>query len=157
MSSPDSETFKRQALTAALEMIARRDHTVREVERKLRAKGFGPAACRAALERCRDLGYLDDARTAKAMVDSLRRRGLGVHRIRAQLRDKGVAAPVIAELTDQDDDPSQALAAARAACDRRRAHFERESDPARRRAKIYRFLLSRGFEADIIHRLLAQD
>lgn len=144
----------RRAVAAALAFIARRDHTAAELGRKLAAKGFDPDTAAAALARCRELGYLDDDATGRRMAAALRRRGLGVHRIRAQLREKGLGADRIERLTREDEDPDTALAAARAACRARQAAFDRERDPTRRRAKIYRFLQSRGFPSEAIHRLL---
>ncbi|RLB97886.1 MAG: regulatory protein RecX [Deltaproteobacteria bacterium] len=157
MSSVDAGALRRRAVAAALNLLARRDHTSRELADKLAARGFDRDTCQAAVARCRRLGYLDDERTAEIMAGALRRRGLGVHRIRARLREKGIDGGTIDALTAVDDDPEQALAAARAVYERRRPHFERESGPLRRRAKIFRFLLSRGFRAETIHRLLAED
>jgi regulatory protein len=156
MIAPDEESLARQAMAAAVEMIARRDYTTQELVEKLRVRGFSAGICSKAVARCRQLGYLDDRRTAEGMAAALRRRGLGVHRIRGRLREKGIEADTIAALTDVDDDLQQAVAAARAVCERRRAHFERECDPLRRRAKIHRFLTARGFAADVIHRLLSE-
>ena len=157
MPDSDARALARRAVAAALNLLARRDHTGRELADKLEAKGFDSAACQAAVERCRQLGYLDDARTAETMAAALRRRGQGVHRIRARLREKGIDDDTIAALTAVDADPDQALAAARAVYAPRRSRFERETDPLRRRAKIHRFLQSRGFGAETVHRLLAED
>jgi regulatory protein len=146
---------QRRAVAAALAILARRDHTEAELARKLSQKGFDQAACDAAAARCRELGYLDDARTARALLASLRRRGLGIHRIRCELRDKGVPEAAIADLTARDDDLDQALEAARVALDRKRPALAREPDPAKHRARIYRFLLSRGFSSEVARRLAA--
>ncbi len=147
------DTFRRRAVAQALAILARRDHTEAELIRKLGQKGFDQVTCAAAVARCRELGYLDDDRTARMMVAVLRRRGMGVHRIRSELRSKGVPQPTIESLTAPEDEPARALETARAAIERKRPTFERESDPAKRRAKIYRFLLSRGFSTDIARRL----
>ncbi|MDD2603914.1 MAG: regulatory protein RecX [Desulfobacteraceae bacterium] len=156
MTSTDGADLTKRAVAAALNRLARRDHSRQELAAKLGARGFDHTTCQAALERCRQLGYLDDARTAEIMAAALRRRGLGLHRIRARLREKGIAGDIIDALTTVDADPDRALAAARAVYERRRSHFEREGDLQRRRAKIYRFLQSRGFETETIHRLLTK-
>jgi regulatory protein len=157
MPATDAQVLTRRAVAAALNLLARRDHTSRELADKLAARGFDRDTCRAAVARCRQLGYLDDARTAEIMAGALRRRGLGVHRIRARLREKGIDGDTIEALTAADADPAQALATARAVYERRRPHFERESDPLRRRAKVFRFLRSRGFEAETVRQLLVED
>ncbi len=156
MTFADAQALHRRAMAAALAMIARRDHTRRELMQKLLARGFDGDTCEAVLERCRELGYLDDDRTARAMVVALRRRGLGIHRIRARLRDKGIDGGTVDALTVPDADPDLAMAAARKACEGKQAALKRENDPVRRRAKLYRFLLSRGFPADVIRRLIEE-
>ena len=45
-----------KALEAAFRVLARRDHTRRELILKLRRKGFGRQAIDGALQRCRELG-----------------------------------------------------------------------------------------------------
>ena len=156
MNGTDDERRQRQAVAAALVILGRRNHTAAELADKLQRKGFDAAACDAAQARCRELGYLDDALTGQLMVESMHRRGLGVHRIRAHLREKGLAADLVERLTRDDADTDTALAAARDACRRKQPTFDREPDPTRRRAKIHRFLQSRGFPAEVIHHLIRE-
>ncbi|HSO20331.1 MAG TPA: regulatory protein RecX, partial [Desulfosarcina sp.] len=81
-----------RTLDSALRMLARRDDTCQELAVKLRAKGFGSADVDQALARCRQLGYLDDDRTAAVMVDHLVARGYGPLRVRQTLLQKGLDA-----------------------------------------------------------------
>lgn len=48
------------ARSRALSLLARAAHTRRGLARKLEARGYGPEAVKAALERMAELGYLDD-------------------------------------------------------------------------------------------------
>jgi regulatory protein len=51
----------------------------------------------AALDRCAAQGYLDDAATARSYVaERQQRMGLGRSRLAAELKRRGVAAPVVA-------------------------------------------------------------
>ena len=46
----------------ALRLLARRGHSVAELERKLKERGYSAAQIAPVIERCRELGYLDDSR-----------------------------------------------------------------------------------------------
>ncbi|MEX2443182.1 MAG: regulatory protein RecX [Alkalispirochaeta sp.] len=82
------ETF---VVAAAAEMLSRREHSAVELRRKLRAKGFGPAACGVALGRLEDRGYQSDERFAEMWIRT-RMRGKGTSRraLLTALADKGI-------------------------------------------------------------------
>ena len=48
------------ARSRALSLLSRSAHTRRGLARKLEARGFGPGAVKAAVDRMTELGYLDD-------------------------------------------------------------------------------------------------
>jgi SOS response regulatory protein OraA/RecX len=48
------------ARSRALSLLSRSAHTRRGLARKLEARGFGPEAVKAAVDRMAELGYLDD-------------------------------------------------------------------------------------------------
>ena len=82
------ETF---VVAAAAEILSRREHSAAELRRKLRAKGFGPAACAVALDRLEERGYQSDDRFAEMWIRT-RMRGKGVSRsaLHLALAEKGV-------------------------------------------------------------------
>ena len=84
-----------RALDSAFRILARRDHTRKELADKLRQKGFDHAAAESALARCRELGYLDDAKTAMIIAGHLAESGYGPLRIRQTLGQKGIDDAVI--------------------------------------------------------------
>ena len=116
--SRQSGSVPRQGSSAALErafrILARRDHTCKELAEKLRQKGHGHAAIDGALARCRELGYLDDAKTAMTIAGYLDRNGYGPLRIRQTLGQKGLDDTVIEKaLTRCGDEDTQVLSAGR--------------------------------------------
>ena len=124
------------------------------MRQKLTDKGFDPARIDAALQRCLELGYLDDARYALNRATSLMNQGRAVgRRILLDLRQHGVDEEVA----------NRALQLARAACDeeqllaalleRRFADFNYDSAPAKERRRVVHFLQRRGFT---IGRIMAQ-
>jgi regulatory protein len=80
-----------EAFAVALRLLAIRDMSEAELERRLGNKGFPAAIVAAALNRCRELGYLDDARFALNRSRALLRSGRAVgRRLFADLARRGV-------------------------------------------------------------------
>ena len=75
----------------ALELLSFRARSESELEDRLRRSGHSPSAATSALERCRELGYVDDHAFAVAHVrDRLRLRPKGRRALRSELYRKGV-------------------------------------------------------------------
>ncbi len=103
------------AFDAALNLLARRDHSSAELTRKLTAKGFPAEEIDAAISRLHRLTYLDDRRYAEQWAARAVREGKAVGpRLRLELRRRGIP-PEIADA---------AMAAAGENLDERRAIAE---------------------------------
>lgn len=149
----DEERLK--ARSVALDYIAYQARTEQEVRRKLARKGFAEPVADEAVERMRELGYLDDAAYARAYVRGrLSGRGHGPQRIRTDLRKRGVAPAVIDaaldELVQRDDLLETALHHGR----KRWVRLASEEDPYKRRKKLSDFLMRRGYDFDLIRRVV---
>jgi regulatory protein len=142
---------------AALRILTRRDYSCAELRQRLLDKGFEETRVDDALQRCLDLGYLDDARYALNRATSLMTCGRAVgSRILIDLRQRGI----------RDDIACRALAAARGVCDegqllsalleRRFPGFNFSSAPAKERRRVVHFLQRRGFPLDRIMNQLTQ-
>jgi len=142
------------ALDSALRILARRDHTCKELAGKLRQKGFERAAIDGALKRSRELGYLDDARTAMAIAGHLAERGYGPLRIRYTLGQKGVDGAIVEKAMSRCGDEAAQVHRARQLLEKKAASFGREADPWVRRQKAGRFLAGRGFSSAVINRAI---
>jgi regulatory protein len=101
-------------------------------------------------------GYLDDARFADQFVrDRAASRGWAKHRLRQELRKRGVPQstvdPALAQADEETvlDDERSATEAARKW---RRTHSAR--DPERDGQRLYGFLARRGFSPDVIRRAM---
>ena len=135
----------------ALRLLARREMSCAELRTKLGPFAASPAEIDALLDDLMQSKLQSDARFTEALVHRLAPR-LGTARIAAELRGKGVAP----ELADE------AIAALRAdETARARAVWRRKFRhlPATReeRAKQGRFLMSRGFSADTVRKILSGD
>lgn len=104
-----------KAFDAALNLLARRDHSSAELSRKLTARGFPGEEIEAAIARLQQLTYLDDRRYAEQWAARAVREGKAVgHRLRLELRRRGIPSELI----------EAALAAAGEELDERRAIAE---------------------------------
>ena len=132
----------------ALRLLARREHSRMELERKLGRYGE-PEEVEVVLNGLQELGILSDARFAESYIRSHATR-FGVAKLRQTLRSKGVDAELInAQLAGAD--VGEELERARAIWLRK---FAAAPVDAREWAKQARFLQSRGFDGDTIRRLL---
>ena len=143
-----------KALDAAFRLLARRDHTRRELILKLRRKGFGRQTVDGALLRCRELGYLDDAKIARSMAGQLAGKGYGPLRIRQALKQKGLEDALVEEVLATGDDEESQVRAAKKALEKKASRLSRENDAWKRRQIAYRFLAGRGFPSSVIHRAI---
>jgi regulatory protein len=114
----------------------------------LKQRGYGPAAIQSAVDRMRELGYLDDADFARRWVAN--RAGVsprGGRLMEMELRQKGVAQDVAREAIDEAD--LDDLAAARALAETRMRRYADLDQPSQRR-RLTAFLARRGFSSDVI-------
>jgi regulatory protein len=74
----------------ATKALRNRDRSAHEIEERLQRAGVDRAARAAALETLARLGYVDDARFARARAESLAGRGQGDAAIRFDLQRHGI-------------------------------------------------------------------
>ena len=143
------------ALDSAFRILSRRDHTRKELAVKLRQKGFDSIAIERALSRCRELGYLDDAKTAAIIAGHLAESGYGPLRVRQTLGQKGIDDVTIEHALARCGDEEAQVLSARCLLEKKASRLNREGDPWKRRQKAYRFLAGRGFASAVINRAIA--
>lgn len=126
----------------ALGLLARREHSARELKSKLAARGHDAAESAEAIERLRENDYQSDARFAASIARQRIAQGYGPRRVAAELKSHGLADSAIrAVLAEQTAD----WASIAASLLRRRVG---PSGPANHeeRAREAAFLLRRGFD-----------
>jgi regulatory protein len=130
------------AYQRALGLLVRREHSRKELGRKLIAKGVDPEDLDLALETLRRQDFQNDTRFAAALARSRSSSGYGPARIRAELAQHGLSREDVAQAleacdTDWDASARQLL--------QRRYGGKDLRDPNLRR-KAVDFLIRRGFE-----------
>ncbi len=142
-----------EARNAAIRLLARREHSVIELERKLAQRDHEVAAVTEVLAELAAEGQQSDERFAEAYVHSRVDKGFGPERIRAELRERGVNGS-LAELY------LQAVAEQwheRIEQARRKRFGTAMPESFEERVKQSRFLQYRGFNGGQIQQIFRQD
>jgi regulatory protein len=134
---------KRSAYDKALGLLARRDHSRRELHQKLGRGGYARDEASEALDRLVEQHYQDDDRFAESLIRSRAAQGYGPMRLRAELKSHGLPDARIRSLLDAAEIDWAASAVGQL---RRRYGTGAAADPAER-ARRAQFLLRRGFPA----------
>jgi len=130
------------AYDKALGLLARREHSARELKSKLALRGLDPAESAAALEKLRTKDYQSDARFGEMLVRSRIEGGYGPRWIMAELRTHGIAEAGAREMIESAEPDWQQVVRRQL----RRRYGARPLNLAERR-KQTAFLLRRGFDA----------
>ena len=132
----------------ALDLLARREHTRTELQRKLAPHTEDPDEVSELLDELSKRGWLSDARFAESLVHDKQAK-FGATRLAYELRQRGVPDEVVreqlAELKGSELDRARQVW---------HSKFGAMPEDAKARAKQMRFLQSRGFSLDVIGKIL---
>lgn len=132
-----------------MDLLARREHAARELRQKLKLREYENEEIEACISRLQTQDLQSDERFAESFVRQRMNQGYGPVRIRHELRDRGVRDDLIEQQVPGDYEIWLEIAA--------RQHAKRYSLPAadlKERAKQSRYLQNRGFDFDVIKRVL---
>lgn len=135
-----------QAAEVLLRLLARREHSYVELERKLRQRGFEPATITAVVDQAVSRGWQSDERFMQSFLQERIRQGDGPLKIRAAAQQRGVAsADVDAALENTEIDWRQQ-------CYEKlmRRFPDQIPQDAREKNKRMRYLQQRGFSFEHI-------
>lgn len=134
----------------ALQLLALREHTQRELRRKLVQRGHDAVAITAVLEKLANEGWQSDIRFVELYIAERANKGFGPLRIEQELQQRGITSVIIAaRLAECEVDWLQQL---------KKAHLKKfkNSFPGdfKEKAKQIRFLQYRGFDLELIQSYL---
>lgn len=132
----------------ALKLLARREHSRRELVRKLAPHSEDPDELERVLDELEARGWLSERRVVEQVVHARRTR-FGARRIERELLEKGVSEEAVAVALPELK--AGELEAARAVWRRK---FGRQPRTAAERARQARFLQGRGFPLDVILKVI---
>lgn len=132
----------------ALRLLSQREHSRDELRRKLARYVQEGDDLDAVLDELQAKDFISEARVVESTVHR-RANGLGAARIRQELQGKGIAPDLVqravADLHNSEFQRAHALWVRK---------FSALPGDAKERGRQGRFLLTRGFSAEVIHRVL---
>lgn len=135
----------------ALRILARREHSRRELEQKLSvfAETCGSEVLAGVLDKLEQRGFLSEKRVVE-QVARVRRSRFGSQRIVHELKAKGIDRHLIDDIL-----PTLKETELEAALNIWRKKFDK-SLPREERGKQIRFMMNRGFSMETIQQVIAQ-
>jgi len=137
----------------ALGLLVRREHSRKELTRKLQARGIETEAAVAAVDKLSEAGWQDDTRFAENLVRIRANTGYGPYHIRAELGTHGLDSDQVAAAMDTFE--GDWTENARDLVCRRFGEAGPQELPQRRKAAD--LLARRGFDGDSIRRATRYD
>ena len=135
----------------AFRLLSLRPHSEKELEKKLREKGFPAVVVKETLEKLHDLKYLNDTSFASQWARNLVVNKLwGNKKIAASLREKGLAADLIDSSIEQarqelPEDEAIEILIKKKAAKRKTPAFD-----FKEKQKKFQALMGRGFPPGLI-------
>lgn len=134
----------------ALRLLAAREYSRAELERKLQVREETPGQLARVLDELQAKDFISEARVVESVIN--RRAGrFGASRIKYELLNKGLGAEAVAGAMQ-----SLKSSELQRAGDIWRKKFDGPAPDAAGRARQMRFLASRGFGGDVIRRVVSQ-
>ena len=131
----------------ALRLLARREHTRQEIERKLTPHAGSSEEVKDLLSGLKQKNQLSEERFAEERARQLARK-YGAARIRQDLKAKGVSEELIARFSSSENEMQKA----KEILERK---YRTPAATREEKAKRMRFLQSRGFSSEVIFTLLS--
>ncbi len=132
----------------ALRLLSQREHSRTELERKLAQHEEVPGELAKALDELQARDFINDARAVESVVHR-RAAKLGAARVKQELAAKGLSGDTVAAALEGLRETE--LSRAREVW---RKKFDQPAADAQERAKQVRFLLTRGFNAEVVRKIV---
>lgn len=151
----EQECEESVAYSKALDWLSARPRSAAELKRYLRDRGWDEETAQKTLDRCVELGYIDDLKLAIDFVE--RRIGgqkIGRLRVADELRQRGVASALIEEALRRFDESDEEGEWERALLIARKKWAASYKNREQQRRRTGTFLLRRGFDTELVIKLL---
>lgn len=143
------------AYALALRFLTMRSYSVAKLRQRLQSKGCDEAEIEQALDRCKELGYLNDERYAQDVATTLMQSGNAVgSRLLYELKKKGIDPQLAAQVSERCRDEYDEAELLMQIVQRRYAQVDFGDLEQRQKRRIVNYLHRRGFAlATILHYL----
>ena len=135
----------------AYRLLSLRAHSEKELEKKLREKGFPAVVIKETLEKLHDLKYLNDASFANQLARNLVvNKFWGNKKIALSLREKGIAAELINLSIEKAREEISEEEAIEVLIKKKAAKKKPSALDVKEKQKIFQSLMGRGFPPGLI-------
>jgi len=139
-----------RAYQVALRYLSYRPRSEAEIRTRLEREHLIPETIEKIIIKLYDEQQLDDKRFAEMYAESkMLRKPIGVHRLRRELRQKGISDTIIRHVEKKYFNEETELKNARRLAEKKLA-TDRTADPVKRKRKLADYLARRGFGWDVI-------
>jgi regulatory protein len=142
----------KSAKVAALRFLKYRPCSIAELKEKLEAKGFSSTETEAAVIELTASGLLDDRAFTKSWINYRLARPFGFRRIIQELKAKGIDQEMIEQAVAEIEGYNPEAVALGLV--QRRWQRLPDIDPLKKKKRVLDFLLRRGFEVEIVMKVI---
>lgn len=139
----------KEAYNKALELLTLKDYTSFEIKTKLNKKGYEDDVIENVIYKLIDYNFINDERYANNYLDySLKYKKHGKNKIIYSLRQKGINKSILSSLNfDNNKEYEYALILGE-------KKFNKLTEDKNKKEKIYRYLLSRGYNIGVVLKVI---
>ena len=134
----------------ALHLLEKQDRSEKNLRDKLREGGYPDNVIDITIEYIDEYGYLDDARMAASHI-RFYQDSRSKQRIKQDLLSKGISSEVIDNALEEEYSADETVLIESILT---KKNYNKDEASYEEKAKMYRFLLSRGFSSEKINRVL---
>lgn len=146
------EDGDKYAAGIAMEFLSYKMRTEREVRNKLKTKEIDADSIERAVEQLKGYGYINDENYARLYAQELLQKFGGRVAV-SKLIEKGIERELAQRVVGEQEQPQDVLAGL---VERLRQRY-REEQPDKRKQKMIRALMSKGFDYEDIKRALGRE
>ncbi|MEN3039201.1 MAG: regulatory protein RecX [Candidatus Kryptonium sp.] len=145
----------------AYKFISYKPRTQKEVEERLKQKGFDKNIISRVIQEIKNYGFINDLEYARNFVfDRSKSKTFGKVALKQMLLAKGISADIIEQVLSEReniiDEFDIALELANKKIKQLKLSKKKKRDKNEQRRKIYEFLARRGFSWDVINRTMRE-
>ena len=146
-----------EAKSSALKLLARREHSKKEIKLKLFQKSFTQSIVDEVITDLSEKEYLNDFSFANKFADERLRKGDGVNKIKAELIKRGIDRIILDEIEHKYSDNDEVMRNAVQLAEQKLKNLSnRVTDSRKLQQKIYAYLTSKGYKHDQIQHALSK-
>ena len=137
-------------------LVSRSLYTEKQIEQKMTQRGYEASVIEETLQLLKEYGYINDTYYSEAFIKNAQNVSkYGKRRIKMLMQQKSVASKTIAQSIENHFDADIEFENAMKLAEKKYEQIKNE-EIIKVKAKLYRYLAYRGFENDLINRVIKQ-